>query len=143
MKTSHLLVLVIVAVAIGVVVSTAGDASQYVTFAQAQEMVAAGNDQKVHIVGELKKDAQNQVVGIVYNPSEDPNYLSFVLVDDEKQERKVVCYNPPASMRDFHRSEKVVVIGKAAQGHFTASQILMKCPSKYQENGLQNKQLGI
>ncbi len=136
MKTSHLFGLIIVAVAIAVIVSTAGDASQYVTFTEAMELAESGNTAKVHVVGELKKSPANEVVGIEYNPSKDPNYLSFILVDDDKKEHKVVCYNPPASMQDFHRSEKVVVIGRARDEHFVASEILMKCPSKYEEKEL-------
>ncbi len=136
MKTSHLFGLIIVAVAIAVIVATAGDASQYVTFAEAAEMAENGNDSKVHIVGELKKNALNEVVGINYNPAKDPNYLSFILVDENKQEHQVVCYSPPASMQDFHRSEKVVVIGRVRENHFFANQILMKCPSKYEETEL-------
>lgn len=136
MKTSHLFGLIIVAVAIAVIVSTAGDASQYVTFSEADALAADGNTTKVHVVGELKKNSQNEVVGIEYNPAKDPNYLSFILVDDNKEEHRVVCYSPPSSMQDFHRSEKVVVIGRAREDHFFASDILMKCPSKYEENEL-------
>ncbi len=138
MKTSHLFGLIIVAVAIGVIVATAGDASQYVTFAEAFALEENGNEAKVHVVGELKKNTQNEAIGIEYNPSEDPNYLSFILVDDSQQEHKVVCYNPPASMQDFHRSEKVVVIGRSKNQQFVASEILMKCPSKYEETELKS-----
>jgi len=59
MKTSHLFGLIIVAVAITVIVSTAGDASQYVTFREANALATGGNTEKVHVVGELKKDMQN------------------------------------------------------------------------------------
>jgi cytochrome c-type biogenesis protein CcmE len=35
--------------------------------------------------------------------------------------------------QDFLKSEKVVVIGSYDGDHFQASKILLKCPSKYQE----------
>jgi cytochrome c-type biogenesis protein CcmE len=59
------------------------------------------------------------------------------LVDENQEEHEVVCYNPPASMQDFTKSEKVVVIGRVINNQFVASEILMKCPSKYEENKLQ------
>ena len=136
MKKFHVFGLIVIAISISIIVSTAGDASQYVNFEEAFALSAKGDDSKVHVIGELKKDASGQVIGIEYNPAEDPNYLAFVLIDDKQQEQKVVCYNPPASMRDFERSEKVVVIGRAKGEQFVASEILMKCPSKYEETTL-------
>jgi cytochrome c-type biogenesis protein CcmE len=37
---------------------------------------------------------------------------------------------------DFTRSEKVVVVGSYHNDLFVADKILLKCPSKYQENKL-------
>jgi cytochrome c-type biogenesis protein CcmE len=37
---------------------------------------------------------------------------------------------------DFLRSEKVVVIGRYQQDSFVASKILLKCPSKYEDETL-------
>jgi len=136
MKKTHIFGIIVIAIAVSIVVSTAGDASQYVTFDQALAIAAEGDRSKVHVVGELKKNAQNQIVGMRYNPSKAPNFLSFVLVDENKKEHEVVCYNPPASMQDFTKSEKVVIIGRAKEGQFIASEILMKCPSKYEETEL-------
>ncbi len=133
MKKSHIFGVIVIAIAIGFIVSTAGDASQYVTFAQAFELAESGSDEKVHVVGELKKDLNNEVTGVNYQPSVDPNYLSFIVVDEDKEEHEVVCYNPPASMQDFTKSEKVVLIGQVKGEQFVASEILMKCPSKYEE----------
>jgi cytochrome c-type biogenesis protein CcmE len=136
MKLSHILGIVIIAAAIGIIVSTAGDASQYVNFDTAFKMAAEGNNEKIHVVGELKKNSDNQVVGVHYDPKTNPNFLAFTVVDDNKEEHEVVCYNPPASMQDFTRSEKVVLIGRVIEGKFVASEILMKCPSKYEEKEL-------
>ncbi|WP_044209995.1 cytochrome c maturation protein CcmE [Flammeovirga sp. OC4] len=138
MKKSHIFGLVIIAVMISILVVTAGDASQYVDFTEAYSLAEDGNTSKVHVIGELQKDKNGNVIGIDYNPSKDPNYLAFTLVDDKNVVKKVVCYSPPASMRDFEKSEKVVVIGRAkGEGQeFLASEILMKCPSKYEETEL-------
>lgn len=132
MKKSHIFVIIVIAVAIGVIISTAGDASSYVTFDQAAEMAAAGNSKSIHVVGELKKDEQGHVVGIM--PGADQVSFSFIMVDDNKKEQ-VVIYNEPMP-QDFTRSEKVVVIGGYSGDTFRANKILLKCPSKYQEQKL-------
>ncbi|MBX2841876.1 MAG: cytochrome c maturation protein CcmE [Flammeovirgaceae bacterium] len=134
MKKIHLFGIGVIAIAIAIIISTAGDASQYVNFEQARNLAESGNSNKIHVIGELKKDQNQNVIGVNYQPQVDANYLSFLLIDDNNEEQEVVCYQPPASMTDFEKSEKVVVIGRYQKGKFVASEILMKCPSKYEEN---------
>ncbi|TXH24874.1 MAG: cytochrome c maturation protein CcmE [Cyclobacteriaceae bacterium] len=132
MKKSHIFIIIVIAAAIAVIISTAGDASSYVTFQEAHEMAANGNSQSIHVVGELKKDDQGHVLGIV--PGADQVSFSFVMVDDNKKEQ-VVVYKEPMP-QDFMRSEKVVVIGGYSGDMFVADKILLKCPSKYQDQKL-------
>ncbi len=129
MKKSHILVLVVIAAAIAIIVSTAGDASTYVGFDEALSMSTAGNKKEIHVVGELKKDASGSITGI--EEGIDKVSFSFVMVDDQGKEQKVI-YNQPMPS-DFTRSEKVVVVGSYDHDVFRASKILLKCPSKYQE----------
>jgi cytochrome c-type biogenesis protein CcmE len=131
MKKSYIIALGIIAIAIGVIISTAGDASTYVDFAEAENMAAEGDNEKVHVVGLLKKDADKNIIGMNYNPALDPNYFEFILVDNNNKEKKVVYISPKP--QDFERSEQVVVIGSVKKDVFVAEKILMKCPSKYQE----------
>lgn len=140
MKKSHLFGIIAIAIAILVIITTAGDASTYVTFSEAKELRESGNDKLIHVVGELKKDANDEVVGI--EPS--PNHLSFsfVLVDDNKEEQLVYYAEPMPA--DFLKSEKVVIIGNyKRQEEFHAEKILLKCPSKYEENQLNSKQAAL
>ena len=132
MKKSHILVLVVIAAAIAIIVSTAGDASTYVTFDEAQAMWTSGNKKEIHVVGELKKDQSGHIIGI--EEGEDKVSFSFVMVDDNGREQKVT-YNQPMPA-DFTRSEKVVVIGSYHDNNFMATKILLKCPSKYQEQNI-------
>jgi len=132
MKKSHILGIAIIAIAIAIIVSTAGDASSYVSFKEARELAAEGNNNAVHVVGRLKKDAQNHIVGMHYEPLKDPNYFTFMLVDTNRLEQQVVYFKPKP--QDFERSEQVVIIGKMQKDVFVADQILLKCPSKYVEN---------
>jgi cytochrome c-type biogenesis protein CcmE len=53
-------------------------------------------------------------------------------MDEKKEKQEVVYFNPKPA--DFERSEKIVVVGEMKQGRFVADKILMKCPSKYQDN---------
>lgn len=134
MKKSYLLALLVIAVAISIIVSSAGDASQYVSFAEAKALLESGDEQKVHVVGELTKNETGEIVGVEYDPVKDPNYIAFTLKDDKQVVQKVICYNPPPSIQELKKSEKVVIIGKyTPEGVFVAKEILMKCPSKYEE----------
>jgi cytochrome c-type biogenesis protein CcmE len=129
MKKSHILIIVIIAVAIAIIISTAGDASTYASFGDAYEMSLTGNGNSIHVVGHLTKDGNGQVVGI--EEGADKVSFSFVMVDDKGKEQKVE-YNQPIPP-DFTRSEKVVVVGHYVGEVFKAEKILLKCPSKYQE----------
>jgi cytochrome c-type biogenesis protein CcmE len=129
MKTSHILIIIVIAVAIGIIITTAGDASTYVTFEQAHEMALAGKRNNIHVVGILKKDRQGNIIGM--QEGADKVSCSFVLIDDNGKEQRV-DFNEPMPP-DLIRSEKVVVIGSYEGERFRATKILLKCPSKYQE----------
>ncbi|QHV96836.1 MULTISPECIES: cytochrome c maturation protein CcmE domain-containing protein [Spirosoma] len=135
MKLSHIFGIVVIALAIGIIVATAGDASSYVTFKQAAELAQDGDEKMIHVVGKVQKDGQGRVVDMLYNPQIDPNHFEFTLVDNDNRAQKVV-YNSPKP-QDFERSEQIVVIGAMQGDHFQCNKILLKCPSKYQENKLE------
>jgi cytochrome c-type biogenesis protein CcmE len=122
MKKSHIILIVLIAVSIGAILTTYGDASTYEGFTVA----AAHPDKEYHVVGVLNKEKPR-----VYNPQENANLFTFYLIDDKGVESKVF-YNAPEPA-DFDRSEKVVIIGKMGNDAFYANKILLKCPSKYNE----------
>jgi cytochrome c-type biogenesis protein CcmE len=132
MKKSHILAIGVIAIAIAIMIISAGDASSYVTFGEAYEMAAAGNKNKIHVVGQLKKSESGEVIGI--QPGADQLTFTFIMVDEAEKEQKVF-YNEPMPP-DFTRSEQVVVIGSYRGDVFVADKILLKCPSKYQEEEL-------
>jgi len=129
MKKWHILGVIVIAVSVLILISTAGDASSYVTFDEAQGLAQAGNPNKIHVVGQLKRDNSGQIVGI--KPSNDKLSFSFIMVD-EIQHEQTVFYKEPMPP-DFLRSEQVVVIGAYKENVFVADKILLKCPSKYVE----------
>jgi cytochrome c-type biogenesis protein CcmE len=132
MKKSHIVVIIVIAAAIGLLLSTAGDASTYVGFNEAYQMAKTGSSKEIHVVGQLKKDPDGNITGI--EPGRDMVSFSFVMVDEQGREQRVF-YNEPMP-QDFTKSEKVVVIGNYAGDDFKASKILLKCPSKYQEENI-------
>ena len=121
MKKIHIIAIIMIAVAVGIFINAADDMSTYGTFAQ-----ASMTQQKVKIAGELSKDKE-----MYYNPEEDPNYFSFFIKDSEGEERKVVLL--AAKPQDFELSEQIVVTGSMNGDTFVATDLLMKCPSKYQD----------
>lgn len=133
MKKSHIIGIVVIAIAVFVIISTAGDASTYVNFDEAKALSESGQNNKVHVVGQLKKDVNGEIIGV--EPSEDKLTVTFLMVDNEQKTNKVF-YNKPMPP-DLKQSEQVVVIGKYKEDIFYAHQILLKCPSKYEEESLQ------
>lgn len=132
MKKSHILAIVVIAVAIGIIITTAGDASTYVNFDQAYQMASTGNSTSIHVVGQLKKDDNGEIVGL--QNAVDNLSFSFILIDENGRGQKVF-YNEPMPA-DFTRSENVVIIGNYQGDNFVANKILLKCPSKYQEQSV-------
>jgi len=129
MKKSHILAIGIIAVAVIIMISTAGDTSSYVTFQEAKNIAENNSSTKVHVVGTLRKDDHGQVQDI--HPSPDKLSFSFVMLDENEMAQEVY-YNEPMPA-DFQRSEQVVIIGSYNKDLFVADKILLKCPSKYQE----------
>lgn len=131
MKKSHIIGLIFIAIAIFMIISTVGDASTYASFNDAQDLAKNGDDKAIHVVGELIKDSEGKIQGMKYEPSIDPNHFEFTMVDSLNTTATVVYSKPKP--QDIDKSEKVVVVGKMNldKNQFEADQILLKCPSKY------------
>lgn len=71
-----------------------------------------------------------------YEIDKQNNIFSFYLKDDKGSIMKVVYHGTIPN--NFESSTSVVVTGKYHNGAFHATDILTKCPSKYQEQPVQN-----
>lgn len=121
MKKTHIAIIVIVAVAIGALVSTLGmSGDEYANFSKAE----ANADTEFHVVGKCDRGKPTE-----YNPAVDTDAFTFYMVDKDNVEKKVVLHK--SKPQDFERAEQIVIIGKMQGGEFHAKDILMKCPSKY------------
>lgn len=128
MKKGYIIGIVLIAIAFAAIISTISNSSTYASFTTATE-----HEGKVyHVVGKLNKDKPYH-----YNPHVNANIFGFYLVDNEGSEKKVI-YNG-TKPQDFEKSEQIVIVGKMSGGEFHASDILMKCPSKYNSNNVQIK----
>lgn len=120
MKKTEIVFIFLIAVIIGVIVSLTYNASTYITFTDAERNMG----KEYTVIGELNKEKE-----IRFEPR--MNLLTFYASDSLKNERKVFYYD--AKPQDFERSEKITMTGFATDSGFTARTILMKCPSKYND----------
>lgn len=121
MKKSHLIGIAIIAVAIGLLLSLSGDVSTYSTFAEAME-----TGDRVKLVGQLMKDKPME-----YDPAIDPNKFHFHIKDSKGMSGKVTLLSEKP--QEFERSESIVLTGSMKGDVFVATEMLMKCPSKYKD----------
>lgn len=121
MKKIHIISIVMIVVAVVLLTNAAGDMSTYASFQEAET-----SQQRVKIAGELAKDKAME-----YRPEVDPNYFSFYIKDMNGEERKVVLL--AAKPQDFELSEQIVLTGQMEGEVFVATDMLMKCPSKYKD----------
>jgi cytochrome c-type biogenesis protein CcmE len=123
MKTTHILILVVIAVTIGLLISTMADLSTYDTIGSAK----AKPGKFIHLIAKL--DTLNGK-SIEYDALINPNYLSFHVQDSLGGSTKVIYMKgkPPT---DMERSERMVLKGKMTDSAFLCDDILIKCPSKY------------
>jgi len=127
MKATHIVVVLVIAVAVGVLVMASGDMSTYSTFTE-----AAQNKNTTKVVGQLSKDKTMD-----YNPEKNPNHFTFFMKDEDGIEKKVLL--KAAKPQDFEKSESIVLTGKMEGEQFVASDMLMKCPSKYKDEEIRVK----
>ncbi len=128
MNRNIIIALVFIAVGIMVFLSISKDVSTYASFE-----VAEKSGQTSKIVGQLSKDKP-----MIYDPQNAPNEFTFFMKDADGLEKKVVLNKPKP--QDFEMSEQIVVTGKMDGDVFKASEILMKCPSKYKDEEIAVKE---
>jgi cytochrome c-type biogenesis protein CcmE len=124
MKKTHIVGIIVVAVAMAFMIASVNDSSSYADFEEA----FANPGKEYHVVGQLDR---TRTIG--YDPEVNPNITTFSMIDNNGERRNVVLNK--SKPQDFERSESVVLIGKAKGEEFHAKEMLMKCPSKYKEEG--------
>ncbi|MDG1252342.1 MAG: cytochrome c maturation protein CcmE [Schleiferiaceae bacterium] len=118
MKRSSIILLAVIAILIGALLVTLQDASVYATF----EMAKKQQPETVTVVATLDLDRPMQFQA-------KSSLLTFIAIDKEGASSTVI-YNQPKPT-DFERSEEITLTGHYRDSTFVATEILMKCPSKY------------
>ena len=93
------------------------NASPYLTISEVATAEGAG----LHVAGDLDKSTLRQNLS---------KRESTFTIRDQGQSLKVVYRGKPQP--NIANATKVVVIGKMEAGQFVASDMLLKCPSKYE-----------
>lgn len=94
--------------------------SAYVDFDTAARL----GDRNVHVVGSWEKEMQSGF-------SMETKTFSFHMKDELGTIKRVLYSKPKPN--NFDQAERLVVIGQFKNGVFYADEMLMKCPSKYND----------
>lgn len=130
MRKSAIIGLITIALCVGFLISLNADTNTYSTFSEATK-----DSREFHVMGHWEK-----AKGMHYDALTDANRFEFFMKDEKGMVNKVVYAG--TKPQDFERSEKLVLIGKMDNNIFYASKILMKCPSKYNNELVEVKQDG-
>ncbi|HYK47786.1 MAG TPA: cytochrome c maturation protein CcmE [Parafilimonas sp.] len=123
MKKTHIIALLLIAVAIAVLISFMGNVTTYETIASAKEKPG----KFVNIIVKVDKSKP-----MTYDPVKNPNFLEFTALDTLGNSMQVVYHNSKPT--DMEKSERVVLKGRVEGDHFECKDILLKCPSKYKDD---------
>lgn len=123
MKSSHIILLVAIAIAIGGLLMYSVDFSTYDTIQSAKSK----QGKYVHLIARLDKKQP-----IEYDAIKDPNFLSFYATDSLGASARVIYRN--AKPAELEQSERIVLKGKMRGEVFECDNILLKCPSKYKDD---------
>lgn len=123
MKKTHIAALLFIVVAIGAIITTVYDADTYSNFSEARE----NPDRQFHIIGELNPEKE-----IAETVEKNTLIFSFYMFDRKGEESRVIYFGPKP--QDFERLDQIVLVGRYSEDMFVASELLLKCPSKYQED---------
>lgn len=120
MKKTQIAALIFIVIAIAAIITTVYDADTYASFAEAREHPG----RQFHIIGELnrEKPAEEKV-------EQNTLIFTFHMFDNEGVESKVLYFG--GKPQDFEKLDQIVLVGAWEQDVFVASQLLLKCPSKY------------
>jgi cytochrome c-type biogenesis protein CcmE len=123
MKKIHIFLLVLIAGAIGILLSSLNTGSSYGTIAEAK----AKPGKFVHVAVQLDKS-----VPVEFDPIKNSNYMSFQAKDSSGEKMKVIYRK--GEIPNLMISEKLVLKGRFKDDHFECKDVQTKCPSKYKDD---------
>ncbi len=125
MKKIHIIIIILIAAVSAILVSTYTSSVDSVSFTEAKMK----EGKQVKVVGLFDKTK-----GIEYDANLDADLTKFYVIDKEGNTEQVLLHDKQGKPMGLEQSENVTLEGKYhADGTFHASHLLMKCPSKYNE----------
>lgn len=123
MKTYQIIGLIVIVIVLAIILSTIYSGDTYSNFSQSKKYP----NKKHQIIGNLITSKPT-----IYITKK--SYLSFYMSDNLNDTCKVIYKGEKP--KDFEKLEQVVVIGQWQDSLFLASSLLLKCPSKYDNNNI-------
>ena len=117
MKTKQIFLIAIIIIVIGIIISSLYSSESYSTFKEA----TLQPNKEFQIIGKLDKTKAIQ--------PETTGGFSFYLIDNNGTEMK--CISDQTKPQHFEKLDQVILKGKVKDQLFIATQLLLKCPSKY------------
>jgi cytochrome c-type biogenesis protein CcmE len=125
MKKTHIVIIAVVFALAAVLISTFTSSVDSVSFSES----AAAKNEKVKVVGVLDKTK-----GITYDANVNPDLTIFHVIDSKGQTCEVHLTDKQGRPMGLEQSETVTLEGSMGEDQiFHANFMLMKCPSKYNE----------
>jgi cytochrome c-type biogenesis protein CcmE len=126
MKKIHIVLLVLIAGAIAYLIgSFKFTSSTYETISEAKSTPG----KFVHVAVRL-----DTLIPVVYNPTKDPNFLSFQAIGIDSPDQKMQVIYRKGEIPNLKISERLVLKGKYESDHFECKDVQTKCPSKYKDD---------
>ena len=132
MKKSQIIGIIFIAVCIGVLVNALSDPGKMAGFREA----FADPEHTYRVSGLLDKEHE-----VIYDPITNTSLTEFHMKDQKGVLKKVKLKK--SKPQGFEMSESLVIIGHAEGDIFVAEEMLMKCPSKYNEENHIIQEAGI
>lgn len=123
MKKIHIILLLVVAAALAVVLSSFDGFTSVQTFATAEEQPGKVFKIPAHL---------DTTKAVVYDELRNPNEFTFYAIDKAGNVRKVIFKK--AKPTDFERAEQLNMMGYMDGDVFICTSMQMKCPSKYEND---------
>lgn len=125
MKKTEIILILVLAIVASIIVMTFASSNENVTFAEAKENL----NERVKVIGTFDKTS-----GVEYNPLINPNRTVFYITDKAGEKQKIELIHKDGKPMGLEQSESVTLEGQWKEDNFFhADYVLMKCPSKYNE----------
>jgi cytochrome c-type biogenesis protein CcmE len=125
MKKTEIILILVLAIVASIIVMTFASSNENVTFSEAKEHL----NQRVKVIGTFDKAS-----GVAYDPLVNPNRTVFYITDKAGEKQKIDLIHKDGKPMGLEQSESVTLEGQWNEDNsFHADYVLMKCPSKYNE----------